>query len=133
MISFLEPNERPDRDTRIVVRFACPIDFVARFQAQPNWTQMSFYARAGVKNSADVLGSEIINGAYKPRGARRRRTRLEVDESAFDEQERPDGVTSANQFEPSQAMQDFQIAGGHGQRRAVGADFRESLFEVIVH
>ena len=73
MISFLEPNEWPDRDARIVVRLACPIDFVASFQAQPNWAQMAFHARTGVKDTAHVIGSEIVDGTHKSRKARRPR------------------------------------------------------------
>src|SRR5690349_14700084 len=130
----LETEERAEGYSNVVVRAACPIDLVARFQPKTDGAEMSFHACARVKHSTDVVRSQILHRTRKLAEARGFRIQLEIDEPALHEEKRANRVMSSDEFESAEPMQHLEIAAryAYGAARAYAA-LNETLIEVVVH
>src|SRR5467141_3099082 len=122
--SILESNKRSEGRTQIVMSASGEVDLIAGLKAQTDRADMPFQTRSRVEDSTHVVRTQILNRADGSSHASGPGIQPEIDETAFDREERANRAVAGNEFGAKESVQNLEIAV---------QIFREGLLEVIAH
>src|SRR6476646_5606120 len=87
-VLFLEADRRRERDAKVVVRATVEIHFIARFEAESDWSDECLNAAAGIRREVRTRVAELVERTGERIGGSGAVAGAELKESNFSRYER---------------------------------------------